>query len=147
MSHKPAGWFLANYLTSLGLSFFILQHEALDLLIFTFVLFPIVNACLPVLGPGTCNSQSDYRESNTDPLGKRPKTHTVYCLSPPQLTTQKQWLDKEQRRDYRSRTGTWLGPLFSILTHCLCSCKWGACGRERNMVSGVTLCEGRGTSC
>lgn len=123
---------------------FILRNEVLDLLIFTFVLPLISHECLPVLGPATCDAQVYYREANIDPLGKRKtKTNAISCLSPPQLTARNQRLGQEQRRDYRSRTGTWLGPLFSILTHCLCSCKWGTCNGERDTVSGATLHEGR----
>lgn len=84
-----------------------------------------------------------------DPFWKRKvMTNEAYCLNPPQLTSWNQQLHKKQKRDYTSWTGTWLGPLFSILTHCLCSCKGGTCGkRKRNMVSGATTHERRETSC
>lgn len=72
-------------------------------------------------------------------------TNAVYCLNPPPLTMWDQGPHRKQRRVRTSWTGTWLGPLFSILTHCLCSCKGGTCSKKRNTVSGAILHEGRGT--
>lgn len=124
-----------------------MRHWKISSLIF---LSPLIfHKSLPVVS--TCYLiYRSITESQTWTLfGKRKvMTNEAYCLNPPQLTSWNQQLHKKQKRDYTSWTGTWLGPLFSILTHCLCSCKGGTCGkRKRNMVSGATTHERRETSC
>lgn len=75
-------------------------------------------------------------------------TRTAHCLNPPQAATWNQWRREKQRKGYTSWTGTWLGPLFSILTHWLCSCQGRTCDKRRgNPVSGGRNPTGRETSC